>query len=425
LLRIAPGHQYLARRGRPGLVRFPGGTAELPVLPEAFETLLERLPVGTDSVIATATASGAEAARTLRVLGEFGVLEDVVADASGEPIALARRPRLVARAGCRSAGLRLAPDAFVRPTDEGWAVLRPGIVTSAVLAGNRVGLLDRLDAESPEFLGDLLFDNRLAVADGNPAGPRWEFHDALFHAASVHGTATGGPYGARPGWAPVAEPPPYGPLDPDRGEIEDLAWIAEDSSPSLYQAFALRASCRVFAAEPVSQEALGRLLDLALRTRPRQAVPGVAFHAYPSGGALDEISTLVGRLGPDGYLGVYLQDVHRLYRCSGSREQGAEVVTTLCGPCGIGEPLPSIGLLFAADYARIADKYGAIAYATILRNVGAIYQTVSLAAAALGLAACPVGGGWSALESRTVTGLLHGRVLVGGMLLGTPRSALP
>lgn len=420
LLRLAPRHQYIARPGSPVLIEYPGGTAELPPLPERFETLLGELPAATDAALAAAATSAA--AEILRVLGGFGVLEDQVVDTAGEPVAVARRPRLVARAGRRPPGLRLAADAFVRPSGQGWLVLRPGIAGSVFLAGDQIGLLDRLDSDPAELLGDLLFDNRLAVADGDEPASSWEFHDALFHAASVHGTATGGPYGARPDWTPTGElPPAYGPLDPDRGELTDLARMTEDSSPSLYRTLAGRASCRAFAAEPVPAAALGTLLEVALHTRPRPAPAGAAFHAYPSGGALDEISTVVGRLGPDGFLGVYLHDVHRLYRRHDSRQQAAEVIATLCGPCGIGEPLPGVGLLFAADYRRIADKYGAIAYATILRNVGAIYQTVSLAAAALGLGACAVGGGWGALENGIVAELLPGRALVGGMLLGIPR----
>ena len=423
LLQIAPGHSCIARPGSPVLIRYPGGTAELPPLPERFETVLGELPAATDAVLAAAATS--TAAEILRVLGGYGVLEDLVVDGAGEPIASARCPRLVPHAGSRPSKLRLAPDAFVRPAEPGWLVRRPGTAGSVLLAGDQIGLLDRLDSNGCEPLGELLFDNRLAVADDSEPYSCWEFHDALFHAASVHGTATDGPYGARPDWTPAgALPPAYGPLDPDRGELMDLAQVAEDTSPSLFRTLATRASCRTFAAEPVPAEALGRLLEVALHTRPRPAPAGAAFHAYPSGGALDEITTIVGRLGPDGFLGVYLHDVHRLYRRPDPHEQAAELIATLCAPCGIGEPLPSIGLLFAADYSRIADKYGAIAYATILRNVGAIYQTVSLAATALGLGACAVGGGWGALENRTVADLLPGRALVGAMLLGLPREAL-
>src|SRR6185503_17981885 len=130
------------------------------------------LPVATDAVLAAAATS--TAAEILRRLGGLGVLQDLIVGASGEPVAYARRPRLVARTGCRPASLRLAPDAFVRPADQGWLVLRPGSTGSVFLAGDRLGLLDRLDSN---LLGELLFDNGLAVADGSAPASSWEFHD--------------------------------------------------------------------------------------------------------------------------------------------------------------------------------------------------------------------------------------------------------
>jgi SagB-type dehydrogenase family enzyme len=57
------------------------------------------------------------------------------------------------------------------------------------------------------------------------------------------------------------------------------------------------------------------------------------------------------------------------------------------------DAVPQILVVLAAQYARIQTTYPDIGYSLILKEVGAVFQTAMMAAAAMGLAACPLGLG--------------------------------
>jgi SagB-type dehydrogenase family enzyme len=52
-----------------------------------------------------------------------------------------------------------------------------------------------------------------------------------------------------------------------------------------------------------------------------------------------------------------------------------------------------VQLVFTARFDKINRRYEGNAYALILQEVGALYQTMYLVATAMGLAPCAVGGG--------------------------------
>jgi SagB-type dehydrogenase family enzyme len=54
---------------------------------------------------------------------------------------------------------------------------------------------------------------------------------------------------------------------------------------------------------------------------------------------------------------------------------------------------PQILVMIAARFGRVSWKYTSIAYATILKNTGAFYQTMYLVATAMRLAPCALGSG--------------------------------
>jgi oxazoline/thiazoline dehydrogenase len=54
---------------------------------------------------------------------------------------------------------------------------------------------------------------------------------------------------------------------------------------------------------------------------------------------------------------------------------------------------PQVALLIAARFGRVMWKYESMAYALVLKHVGVLYQTLYLAATAMGLAPCALGGG--------------------------------
>jgi SagB-type dehydrogenase family enzyme len=58
---------------------------------------------------------------------------------------------------------------------------------------------------------------------------------------------------------------------------------------------------------------------------------------------------------------------------------------------------PPLLIVLSARFGRVQWKYERLAYALILKNVGVAMQTFALSAETMGLAACVLGGGDSAL----------------------------
>jgi SagB-type dehydrogenase family enzyme len=71
------------------------------------------------------------------------------------------------------------------------------------------------------------------------------------------------------------------------------------------------------------------------------------------------------------------------------------------GTANVDEP-PQILLVFAADYRRMRRLYADLSYSLILKEVGAVFQLSMMAAAAMGLGACPLGCGDTRLFSELI-----------------------
>lgn len=410
------------------MIRSNTNEVTLPALPRRFEMLLHRLPLSYDEAIEEALSVGSPALETLQALAVAGALQDAVVDPAGEDLAVAYRPDPQADCRGRSRRVRLGEHVSVRPLPAKWVVTRPSTPTTISLRSDLAGallcdLVAAIDTDALSEIGKLFLDNGFLVGEPGPHSP-WEFHDAVFHGATASGYGTDGGYGAT-----SAKPMSSSKSGADRfpatnGRMVDLA--DGGTYPAGIEVLARRRTQRDFCAEPIPLHALSCLLGLALRTQSVTALSPTdyyALHPYPSGGARDEITTLVA-YGRDekgeAFLSSYLNREHKLFRYHQSQEQALEAIEALSAVCHVGKPGPGAALLFAADYERMATKYEAIAYATILRNVGAIYQTVCLVAEALGLAACAVGGGWGRLERQTLSAYLGNRVIVGGILVGIP-----
>jgi len=82
-------------------------------------------------------------------------------------------------------------------------------------------------------------------------------------------------------------------------------------------------------------------------------------------------------------------------------------------------PRLQVLLIVTARFQRLSWKYESIAYATVLKDVGVLYQTMYLVATAMGLAPCAVGGGNADLAAR-ILGLDYlAESSVGEFLLGS------
>jgi SagB-type dehydrogenase family enzyme len=278
----------------------------------------------------------------------------------------------------------------------------------------------------------------LTSEDNDPALETWEFHDLLFHSRSRKGR-TDAPYGGTCRFAgrtdaPAAlKPPPAGPVF----ELyrPDLAQLRREDPP-----FALvqeqRRSIRSFdSVRPITARQLGEFLFRVARVRERRnceltTTSGavsieLTSRPYPAGGSLHEIEfyLVVNRCsGLEKGLYYYEPAQNRLI---GLTSQAADLTALLADAANsAGAPPDEVQVLviLAARFSRTAWKYESIAYALTLKHVGVLYQTMYLAATAMGLGACAVGGGDADAFARAAGTSYAVESSVGEFLLGSERS---
>jgi SagB-type dehydrogenase family enzyme len=259
----------------------------------------------------------------------------------------------------------------------------------------------------------------------------WEFHDLLFHARSRSGRHRNRYGGTFPFQGVVAPLPALKPamsaetVDLFRPDLERL--MRED--PPFTRVIEERRSRRVRGETPVKVEELGELLYRSGRLRGVRTAPGgheISDRPYPGGGALYELEiypVVSACEGLDPGLWHYAPGDHRLERLSG-RTPEVQALIEAAGAMADAGP-PEVLLVLAARFGRVTWKYRSMAYAGILKNVGALAQTIYLAATAMGLSACALGGGDSDLFARAAGLRYEAETSVGEIMLngrpGTPR----
>ena len=402
--------------------RSPDWTAPLRLgrhAPE-FEAAAGRLAAGAplaalrDAVIAAGggTSAGLYLVHLQR-LCRWGGIDFPLFDAGGErAVVLPQQP---------SFAPALAPDVPEAPLGRFACLRRDGgaWLLEAPLAGARFRFDDLGAMDAPIVRRAL--DAAGFLETGTPDGARrdalalWEFHDLLFHARS------------RDGWRRE----PSGAAFQYIGEIDPLPaarppWpgtpIPLARAPAGRESFAAvlerRRSERYYdEAHPISRDDLGALLDRSARIRAsvvvkvenlagRTAPFELTRRPYPNGGASYELEIypVVDRCaGLDPGLYHYDAAGHALVQISG-RTPDVDRVFANAHRSTADQAQPQIVLVIAARFARVTWKYKALSYATILRNTGALYQTLYLAATELGLSPCGLGASDAALFARA-TGL--------------------
>ena len=273
------------------------------------------------------------------------------------------------------------------------------------------------------------------AAGHEPAALRsWEFHDLLFHARTRKGRCDA-PFGATYRLADRLDPPPalkpggggegYELFRPDLGRLEcgdpPLAWVQER-----------RRSVRAYGVDPISARELGEFLFRVARAKDGREVEVATPHGpvrmafaarpYPAGGRLYELEVYAavnacGGIDP----GLYHYDArgHRLERLRGRTPEVDRLLRDAAHSTGVPEDRLQVQLILAARFQRVAWKYASIAYALILKHVGVVFQTMYLAATAMGLAPCAVGGGDADLFARAAGLDYYAETSVGEFLLGS------
>lgn len=416
LLTLAPGTS--SREAFPGR------------LPQGVSQALKRLATGgaTEEALERAALEGglAAAARlhvVLEQLAHRGLLHYVVRGGTGELARLIPTQPLLALAPCAPAPerlLRLSRFALLRGDGDGLVLESPRAHARATLAGAALPLVAALAAPltlrqasarlpSPErpaatALVDILFRAGLLVeayADGSTPEERepglalWEFHDLLFHARTRR-PAPGQPLGATYRLADMLAPLPV--VAPSRGPLvalprPDLERLRREDPP-LAEVMERRRSIRESGTEPLTLEQLSELLYRCARLH--EVLPGerdpVSRRPYPSGGArypLELYLSVSACQGLEPGLYRYEPASHQLERRSGM----TPAVEGLLGTHRPGPHTPQVLLTLAARFPRTSWKYQSIAYALVLKEAGVLLQSLSLAATAMGLAACVLGHG--------------------------------
>ena len=233
----------------------------------------------------------------------------------------------------------------------------------------------------------------------------WEFHDLLFHSRSRmgrHENPSGGTFRF------TGDVLPFPAIRPLENEVliplakADLEGLKNSDLP-FSKVLEKRRSCREYGV-PITAQQLGEFLHRSAAVR--RIVRGEKYEGIlrtsPSGGACHpiEIYPLIAQcvgLEP----GLYRY--HRLEHALSLQAPFSEEVQSLLRlpeQTLLHGTQVQVLLIFAARFGRMFWKYQSMGYATILKDVGALMQTMYLVATAMDLAPCANGLGDSDLFAR-------------------------
>jgi oxazoline/thiazoline dehydrogenase len=262
-----------------------------------------------------------------------------------------------------------------------------------------------------------------ADVDEVPALRQWEFHDLLFHARSRlgrHDGQIGGSFRF------------LGQLDPPPGVAERMFRVTTSFTPpsrplpldrDLVSVLDRRTSVREHGQLPITIRELGDFLYHSARVVDFLPGPGGPFtrRPYPSGGASYELEVylVVDRcvgLGPGLY---YYDAVEHGLAPLGPPDADTEALLNDAYIASGQTCRPQVLLAIASRFQRVSWKYAGIAYATTLKNVGALYTTMYLVATVMGLAPCALGTGDSERFSRLAGTDRYTESTVGEFMIGS------
>ena len=253
---------------------------------------------------------------------------------------------------------------------------------------------------------------------------QWEFHDLLFHTRSRSGRH-GNPIGGTYRFSGQIEPLPA--LSPPRlaqaialakSNLENL--IASDLP--FTQVLENRKSIREHGEKPITALELGEFLYRCARVKNQIKTHRgeLLTRPYPSGGAMYELELypVIDRCQDiSSGLYYYQPQAHQLCSISSATEATAALLRN--AGMSMGADNPQILIVVTARFQRLAWKYESIAYALMLKHVGALYQTMYLVATAMNLAPCGIGSGDSDLFTKAIGGNYYAETSVGEFALGT------
>ncbi len=273
--------------------------------------------------------------------------------------------------------------------------------------------------------------------DVDPALVAWTPLDLMFHTRSTlgrHDHDFGATYPMGDKWSvePVVKPGPARVLADPAPERAPVAlprpkWgelLAVD--PPLTAVVEASRHTRHYGERQLTADELGELLYRTARVRSLVGSPdessttSTSDRPYPSSGSSYELElyATVDRCA-DVPRGVYHYDPlgHRLEPIESAPADVDELLETGKVAANL-DATPPVLLTITARFRRLSRKYNGLSYSLVLKNVGALTQTLSLVCTAMGLAGCKLDSG-----DIEVTGRVFGldwRVesSVGGFVVG-------
>ncbi|MBD3398006.1 SagB/ThcOx family dehydrogenase [Candidatus Micrarchaeota archaeon] len=268
-------------------------------------------------------------------------------------------------------------------------------------------------------------------AEDNPALATWEFHDLLFQARSRlgrHRNPSGGTYRFLKEIQPLPLVKPVVSKDIIPLKEPDMDALEENDKP-FSAVLEDRMSIREYSDTPLSVSELGELLFRSARIKYVQKGNehgDVGFRPYPGGGAIHELEIypLVKRCeGLDAGLYRYNPQERQLERMSDITAELESIIYYTAAAMAKPDAKDTIQvlLLITSRFPRLSWKYQSMAYATTLKGLGCLYQTLYLVATAMDLAPCAIGAGDSDLFAKATGIDYYTEPLIGEFVIGRPR----
>jgi SagB-type dehydrogenase family enzyme len=271
-------------------------------------------------------------------------------------------------------------------------------------------------------------DTELRLAEGGHGLALWDFHDLVFHTRSTEGRHANPLGGVYPCAGIIPPPPAIRPSWPGKTiNLRKLPAGPPEAASPIAKLLRERHSTRSFDdRRPITLAELSQFLDGTARVLSRSDTRldldegGHTERPYPSAGSAYELELYLAVNRCEGLVrGFYHYDAgdHVL---APIRVPANELEALLAGAeyaMGVSVA-PQILITIAARFGRVSWKYSSIAYALILKDVGALTQTLYLMATDMGLGGCAIGIANIDLFAR-MTGIeLHVEGPVGQFAIG-------
>jgi oxazoline/thiazoline dehydrogenase len=325
----------------------------------------------------------------------------------------------------RSQRYRLSRFALVRRSDDnrlvvesplglGRVILHRSEALNVVFALSKTACVDDIDTAKCEgsqvesFLLLLILGKSVQPVDERDVGAeessvalrQWEFHDLLLHTRSRLGRSVGRIGGT---FRFKGDIPPRPALREPNGQEPPISLCRPNSvdhvgrDPPLYAVMESRTSIRDHESRILTITDVGELLYRAARVRGIKQTDGgeLSNRPYPSGGASYELELY---LSVDRCVGLhrgfyYYDPLNHALRLVCVPNQDMEMLLYEAWLASAQQCRPQILITFASRFQRVSWKYSGMAYATQLKNVGALYSMMYLVATAMNLAPCGLGLG--------------------------------